>query len=199
MWGDSVDTWEEKLREAVRSTAGQVLTSDGKLISAMYHSSSAGTTASSQTLYGSAQPCLLIVESPEVPEERSYTFSAEEAREKLEALSGTTLTGQPDTWLTDVVLSDNRVKSLSVGGTVCTGRAFRGALGLSSTCFTWQWDGAGGLTIVCLGNGHGAGMSQMGAKVYALEGRDYLWILSHYYSGAKCVEWAYTNLSGGSQ
>ncbi len=33
------------------------------------------------------------------------------------------------------------------------------------------------------GNGHGVGMSQYGAYGYALHGKDYRWILAHYYQG----------------
>ena len=33
------------------------------------------------------------------------------------------------------------------------------------------------------GNGHGIGMSQYGAYGYALHGKDYRWILAHYYQG----------------
>ncbi len=33
------------------------------------------------------------------------------------------------------------------------------------------------------GDGHGIGMSQYGAYGYALHGKDYSWILAHYYTG----------------
>ncbi len=35
------------------------------------------------------------------------------------------------------------------------------------------------------GDGHGIGMSQYGADGYALHGKDYRWILAHYYQGTK--------------
>jgi len=37
------------------------------------------------------------------------------------------------------------------------------------------------------GFGHGVGMSQYGAKVFAEEGSDYAAILAHYYQGAELV------------
>lgn len=37
------------------------------------------------------------------------------------------------------------------------------------------------------GWGHGIGMSQYGARGYALEGKDYKWILTHYYQGTEIV------------
>lgn len=38
------------------------------------------------------------------------------------------------------------------------------------------------------GNGHGIGMSQYGAQGYAINGRDYRWILAHYYQGTTVSE-----------
>src|SRR5437763_6222684 len=35
------------------------------------------------------------------------------------------------------------------------------------------------------GNGHGIGLSQYGAYGYALHGKDYRWILAHYYQGTQ--------------
>ncbi len=44
---------------------------------------------------------------------------------------------------------------------------------------------AGTLYIRGAGNGHGVGMSQYGAYGYALHGKDYRWILAHYYQATK--------------
>ncbi len=38
------------------------------------------------------------------------------------------------------------------------------------------------------GNGHGIGMSQYGAQGYAINGRDYRWILAHYFQGTAVSE-----------
>ena len=39
-------------------------------------------------------------------------------------------------------------------------------------------------TFTVAGRGHGVGLSQIGANGYAkIEGRDYIWILNHYFTG----------------
>ena len=58
----------------------------------------------------------------------------------------------------------------------------REALGLRSTDFTVQRQGDQFL-FTTKGYGHGAGMSQYGAKALAEEGMDYREILQHYYTG----------------
>jgi hypothetical protein len=44
---------------------------------------------------------------------------------------------------------------------------------------------AGSLVIRGGGYGHGIGMSQYGSYGYALHGKDYRWILGHYYRGTQ--------------
>jgi len=44
------------------------------------------------------------------------------------------------------------------------------------------------------GNGHGIGMSQYGAQGYAINGRDYRWILGHYFQGTTVSEAAAKNV-----
>ena len=62
------------------------------------------------------------------------------------------------------------IQQIQAGNLTLTGLEGRTALGLRSADFT-------------KGYGHGAGMSQYGAKALAEEGMDYHEILSHYYTG----------------
>jgi stage II sporulation protein D len=55
----------------------------------------------------------------------------------------------------------------------------------ASLLFAGSAAAAGTLFIRGGGNGHGVGMSQYGAYGYALHGKDYRWILAHYYQGTK--------------
>ncbi len=57
-------------------------------------------------------------------------------------------------------------------------------LGLNSTNFVISF-GKKDIQIVCTGYGHGVGMSQWGANVYAKGGKSYNEILTHYYQGVK--------------
>ena len=73
------------------------------------------------------------------------------------------------------------VKEVEAFGVKLSGGQFRKILGLTSTYFdvSIQEDE---IIINCVGNGHGVGMSQIGAIVYALKGLKWDQILKHYYS-----------------
>jgi stage II sporulation protein D len=56
---------------------------------------------------------------------------------------------------------------------------------LRSHAFTVTYNPASdSFTFFCRGFGHGVGLSQEGANVFARQGRSYDWILRHYYTGA---------------
>ena len=61
-----------------------------------------------------------------------------------------------------------------------TGKQIREALGLRSSNFSVS-KADGGIAFTTKGFGHGAGMSQYGAKYMAENGSDYTDILNHYY------------------
>ncbi len=73
------------------------------------------------------------------------------------------------------------VKNAKIFGVDVTGEFLRSNLGLSSSHFTAHIDG-NNIVFECLGMGHGVGMSQVGAIVYALKGWRWDDILKHYYS-----------------
>ena len=79
---------------------------------------------------------------------------------------------------------------IRIGGTVVTGQQLRMALGLKSTAFEVEQDGAS-VKFTCLGYGHGVGMSQTGANEMAKDGADFEEILKHYYTGTELcrLEW----------
>ena len=58
------------------------------------------------------------------------------------------------------------------------------ALGLRSMDFDLSYEN-NNFVFVCRGYGHGLGMSQKGAKVYAEAGLDYREILMHYYKNCE--------------
>lgn len=72
--------------------------------------------------------------------------------------------------------------SVVIGGETLTGVYVRACLGLRSTDFSLSWNGEQFVFTVA-GSGHGVGMSQYGAKVYAAQGWTYQEILSRYYPG----------------
>ena len=79
-----------------------------------------------------------------------------------------------------------RVRRLELGGRSLTGVEFRQRLGydrVRSLTFDVSPTGGGGAHLTGRGLGHGAGLSQWGAKEMADVGQDYRAILAHFYPG----------------
>lgn len=186
-WGSKYESRIEKIREAVRSTEGLVVTYDGKLISALYHASSGPATESSEEVFAVALPYLVSVDSREGDAEMvsKQSFPVSEVVEKLNSLYKEADLTDPlnekdfDVWGRT---PSGRVQLIRIGNSVITGSALRLALGLKSTDFTVEFDDKT-VTFTCLGYGHGVGMSQVGANEMAKDGAGYAEILSHYYTG----------------
>ena len=185
-WGDKYDSYYARITGAVQGTDGQYLTYENEPIEAVFHSSSKGATEASEAIWN-PRPYLVSVESPETSEDvpnlvTEVVFSPRELQARLSAkFPDLQFTAAPDTWLTDLQLTDSgRVDTLTVCGTPLKGTQLRSALGLRSSAFTPTFkDNA--FTFTVSGYGHGVGMSQYGANVYAKQGWSYEKILAHYY------------------
>ncbi|MBW4081700.1 stage II sporulation protein D [Paenibacillus sp. S150] len=193
-----------KVRRAVLETRGVVMTYQGQPITASFFASSGGYTENSEDYWSSAVPYLRSVASPWDQQITpnlavTYTFSNSELIEKLgladiilpasgdvaasslaKPVTSSTSSGLPVEVLS--LTAGHRVKEISIGGTVFTGREVREKLGLRSSQFTWKRQG-GKVQITTYGNGHGVGMSQWGANGMAKGGSTATQILKHYYSG----------------
>lgn len=187
-WGEVFTEHDEKIREAVAATDGKVMYYDGEPIMAVFHSSSAGVTATSGEVWTADLPYLVSVESPEgadtVPNYYSVsTFTREEFRKKIAAAHpAAKLSGKTEAWIGDVVRSDTgRVESVVIGGVAVTGQELRNLFSLRSTAFTVE-EGEE-ITFRVTGYGHGVGMSQYGANTLAGEGKSWQEILRWYYTG----------------
>ena len=179
----------EKIRAAVESPAGQVLTYDGELIDATYFSCSGGMTEDALAVWGTDIPYLQSTESPGEEEATHYTdrvfFSAEDFSAALEA----DLTGPPKSWLGAVTYTTGGgVSTIRIGGKQYKGTEIRSLLGLRSTDFTLTAT-ENGIEIVTHGYGHRVGMSQYGADAMAASGSSYKQILAHYYHGTVLTDY----------
>ena len=188
-WGDRAETYEEKIRSAVRETDGETILYGGEPILAVFHASSAGMTRSSGSVWTSDLPYLQSVSSPEdgdaIPNYYSrVSFTAAEFREKfLAAHPEADLSGPMSGWLTAPVTdSAGSVERVTIGGVTVRGTEVRSILSLRSACFEWEVQGEE-LVFFVTGHGHGVGMSQYGANAMALAGEDHIAILTHYYTG----------------
>ena len=189
-WGDDLAQNMRRVRDAVSATDGQILTYDGSPIQAAFHASSAGFTEASAAVW-SPMPYLVSVPTPESADTvpglvTAARFTPDELAQALDLDPA----GDPAGWLGDIRLDEaGRVAEADICGRSFTGSALRARLGLRSTAFTVDWDGAAFVFTVS-GYGHGVGMSQYGAQLYAAGGMSYADILAHYYPGTVLTDWA---------
>lgn len=170
-----------RIQEAVRATAGQVLTYEGEWIRATYFACSGGFTEAAVDVWGKDYPYLQSVKSPGEEETVYYTDTVEFTPDSfLEAL-GISLPGPPEIWFGAITYTGSGgVETMEIGGTVYRGTTLRSLLGLRSTIFEVVVSESR-IVFLTHGYGHRVGMSQYGAEAMALDGYDYKAILAYYY------------------
>lgn len=178
-WGADTALFETKLQQAIESTNNQLITYEGEPITAMFFSTSNGSTESAENFSGNAYPYLIPVTSAE-PDLRPA--------EKLLTLEEFALTlGVPETQIPELTIVRNetgRVQLVKLPTRTLTGREFRTLFELPSTDFTIELT-ATTIQIHSSGYGHGVGMSQYGAKAMAEQGKVAEEIVAHYYPGTQ--------------
>ncbi|PZO21181.1 MAG: sporulation protein [Leptolyngbya foveolarum] len=175
---------------AVDATKNQVVTYNGQVIEALFHSSSGGFTENASDVWSSDVPYLRGVEDYDQtsPVFRwKETFSVNEFSSKIGSVGQVSSIGSPT--LTKL----GRVASITIAGDrgskVLKGSDVRSALGLRSTRFTIALDkNAGKVTVTGSGFGHGVGMSQWGARTLADQGWSFDQILQHYYQSTAIAQ-----------
>jgi stage II sporulation protein D len=182
---------DNRARRGVSDTAGEVLTYDGAIIQAFYHSSCGGKTEAAENVWGTSIPYLKGVDCEYCKLSPSSAWdqklSLKELEERLRA-AGFKATGLIDI-RAGVRNSRGRLKNVIAvtqrGEVAIPGDQFRKAAGygiIKSTNFTVRVVNGDAL-FSGTGNGHGVGLCQWGAKQRALEGFSYSEILSYYYPG----------------
>ena len=173
----------DRIRSAVESTDGRVLTYGGELIEATYFSCSGGTTEDAAAVWGAEYPYLKSVDSPGEEHASHYTDTVMFTPSQFETALGRDLSGSPASWFgVTTYTTGGGVASMEIGGKTYKGTTLRTMLGLRSTAFTVAADSSG-ITITTRGYGHRVGMSQYGADAMAVLGSSYEEILAHYYQG----------------
>ena len=183
----------EIVNKAVDETRGQVLVFKEKIADANFHADSGGMTEAVADVWGTNVAYLVPVkELLELTAPWTKKFSAKDFASRfgdgfgdLKSIKLSKLTvGKKSNDRTD----SGRVKSVQLVGTkktlTVTGSDMRRKFSLPSTLFDMKLDG-GEVVFTGYGSGHGVGMSQQGAKSYALKDWKFDKILSHYYSGTK--------------
>lgn len=169
--------------DAVKTTANEVVTYNGQVIEAIFHSSSGGHTENASEVWSSDVPYLHGVEDYDqnAPVYKwDKTFSLDDFSRKIGSVGTVRSLGIPQ------LTTRGRVVSMSItgdqGAHTFKGSELRSALDLRSTRFTIQIDKSSGqVKISGFGFGHGVGMSQWGARSLAEQGWNFEQILEHYY------------------
>ncbi|MDX8361093.1 stage II sporulation protein D [Cytobacillus sp. IB215316] len=184
LWGIDYERKMEKFQEAVRSTAGQILTYDSTPIEASFFSTSNGFTENSEDYWENPFPYLTSVASPW--DETSPKFHNQVTMTVAEFEQKLNIKLPSDGTVGKIIARTpgKRVDTVEISGKTFKGREVRDQLGLSSSDFTWVRKNDQ-IVISTKGYGHGVGMSQYGANGMAEEGKTYQEILTHYYKGAQ--------------
>lgn len=182
---------EKVFRQAAVETSAQVMTCQKELAVGMYHPASAGKTRDLSETY----PYLCSVESAYDRQMDGYLtvieYGSAVLSQKLNAAWDLELTENSLKNSLQILEKDEAgyVESLLVGTEIVDGDALADCLNLPSCAFSFQWPEEDRLSIVCLGRGHGYGMSQYGANGLANEGKTALQILQYYFQNVTIETW----------
>lgn len=180
-WGNSFNTYYNKIKNAVENTNGEYLSYNGNYIEALYHSTNNGKTESSLDVFGNYYPYLISVSSEYDKNASSYLRTINMPLDTISNKLGLSLNN--DSVISILSYTDGgNIKEININGNNFSGKKVRELLGLRSADFDISISD-NNANITTRGYGHGVGMSQYGANGMANAGYGYKDILSHYYPG----------------
>ena len=180
-WGNSFNTYYNKIKNAVENTNGEYLSYNGNYIEALYHSTNNGKTESSLDVFGNYYPYLISVSSEYDKNASSYLRTINMPLDTISNKLGLSLNN--DSVINILSYTDGgNIKEININGNNFSGKKVRELLGLRSTDFDISISD-NNANITTRGYGHDVGMSQYGANGMANAGYNYKDILSHYYPG----------------
>ena len=180
-WGDDFNYYYERVKEAVNSTKGEILTYNGSVASTYYFAISNGYTDDALTVFNENKDYLVSVPSTWDKNYQSYksvyTLNKTDFCNKLEISCDTIQ-------ISNITRADNHyVRSITINNKTFSGQEVFRKLNLKSTDF--EIDIKDKVSITTYGFGHGVGMSQYGAQGMSNEGKNYIDILKHYYQNTE--------------
>ena len=199
---DRLARWNEDVREeywnkivkAVNTTKGKVITYNGDVIDAFFHSNSGGITEIPVNVWGGTN--FPYLQSVQTSGEEGYSQYSSEVTLTQEELINKIRAKHSD-FNIDISQQDSvkileyteagRVKNIQIGNLKLSGVEVRSLLGLKSTKFKIEINN-GKVTFIVTGYGHGVGMSQTGADSMAKQGSNYEEIIKHFYTGVEITE-----------
>ncbi len=193
--------WEEQERQnnwqkivnAVNATKGKIITYEGQVIHAFFHSNSGGKTETTFNVWGGeGYPYLQSVET--AGEEAYSQYQSEvtltkqtfvdKIREKYKDFE---IDFTQENCIQVLEYTEaGRVKTIKMGNKEFSGVEVRSLLNLKSANFTITIQEEN-IQFSVIGYGHGVGMSQTGADSMAKQGSTYEEIIKHFYTGVEVV------------
>ena len=181
VWKDDYTEKINKIKTAVLETYNEYLEYDGKVVDAMFFSTSVGKTENSEEVFSNNVPYLRSVDSSwdsiSPVYEVNYTFKLDEFYKKLNLSYSEKVSIKIISQT-----STGRIKKLIINDVLFDSSNVVNSLNLKSNYFIISQNNDE-IKITTKGYGHGVGMSQYGAQAMALNGYKYDEILSHYYQG----------------
>lgn len=186
LWGESAAVYSQRLQEAVDATDGIILVYEQKPIAAVFCAAAGEKTESAADIWGQPLPYLVSVDSPGGTDCSQYhgtvtMLQSDFVKTICAQWPEADFSGQPTAWFRDSHRTEaGSVIDVLVGGVRLSGSQVRQVLGLNSANFKVKTEGEY-LVFTTVGYGHGVGLSQYGARYFAMDGQTYDQILYHYY------------------
>ncbi len=181
-WGNDYNYYYNRVKEAVDSTKGEVLTYNDELIIAYYFAISNGYTDDGKTVFNDDKAYLMSVDSSWDKNYKAYYSEAVMSKNTFCSclnISCNTIN------ISNIVRSDSHyVRQITINGKTFTGLQVFNKLSLKSTDFEIEVNG-NNVKVKTYGFGHSVGMSQYGAEGMASAGYSYQDILKHYYQNTE--------------
>ena len=180
-WKEDYDLYYDKIKKAVLSTKGEVLTKDNQIIKAYYFSMSNGNTQDAKEVF-KEEDYLKSVDSIYDNEQiNNYKVTTNISKEEFKTKLG--INCDPII-IKDIIKNEsNYISTIDICNKTFSGIEIRKLLNLRSSSFDIEVNND--IEITTYGYGHGVGMSQYGANGYAKNGYNYKEILKHYYTNVE--------------
>lgn len=191
--------YSSKLESCVNAVEGQAVFYNGNIINAVYSASTAGCSTTSQDIWGTSYPYLQCVKSQYDNEDPNWGIETQLTKEKVKSIieknTDIKLSDNIENWfIINSAHSGKYIGSVSIDGhsscridgkdTDITGITLCNLFDIKSNAMDISYKN-GVFTFKSYGWGHGVGMSQWGACLYAKHGWTYDQILTHYYLNTK--------------
>ena len=192
IYGKKTEYVADQIEKAVDAVLGEVMVIEGNVVAAPFHQISSGKTESAENIWGTSFSHLIPVDSSFDKQSYKYevktAFTTEEINAAFLKSMNIEKLLEENAVLSVKETSDSKtVLKVLAGDRELTGNELRKALNLRSN--TYKIDKEGDTyTITTYGLGHGVGLSVYGSDYLARQGKTYVDILTHYYSGISIVK-----------